>query len=51
MTIHKEGYSSIALCILFIFVLNAIVQYLRNVQFDKSGDESTVTVQFNFNVN
>ena len=30
---------------------NAIVQYLRNVQFDKSGDESTVTVQFNFNVN
>jgi len=30
---------------------NAIIQYLRNVQFDKSGDESTVTVQFNFNVN
>ena len=28
MTIHKEGYSSIALCILFIFILNAIVQYL-----------------------
>ncbi len=28
MTIHKEGYSSIALCILFIFVLNAIIQYL-----------------------
>jgi len=28
MTIHKEGYSSIALSILFIFVLNAIVQYL-----------------------
>lgn len=28
MTIHKEGYSSIALCILFIFVLNAIVHYL-----------------------
>ncbi len=28
MTIHKEGYSSIALCILFIFVLNAFVQYL-----------------------
>lgn len=27
MTIHKEGYSSIALCILFIFVVNAIVQY------------------------
>ncbi len=30
---------------------NAIIQYLRNVQFDKSNDESTVTVQFNFNVN
>jgi hypothetical protein len=29
---------------------NAIIQYLRNVQFDRSGDESTVTVQFNFNV-
>ena len=28
MTIHKEGYSSIALCILFIFILNAIIQYL-----------------------
>ncbi len=28
MTIHKEGYSSIALCILFIFVLNALIQYL-----------------------
>lgn len=28
MTIHKEGYTSIALTILFIFVLNAIVQYL-----------------------
>lgn len=28
MTIHKEGYSSIALSILFIFILNAIVQYL-----------------------
>ena len=27
MTIHKEGYSSIALSILFIFVVNAIVQY------------------------
>ena len=27
MTIHKEGYSSIALCILFIFVLNAVVQF------------------------
>jgi hypothetical protein len=30
---------------------NAIIQYLKNVQFDKSGNESTVTVQFNFNVN
>ena len=28
MTIHKEGYTSIALTILFIFVLNATVQYL-----------------------
>lgn len=28
MTIHKEGYSSIALCILFIFILNAVVQYM-----------------------
>jgi phosphatidylserine decarboxylase len=28
MTIHKEGYTSIALCILFIFVLNAVVQFL-----------------------
>lgn len=28
MIIHKEGYSSIAICILFIFILNAIVQYL-----------------------
>lgn len=28
MTIHKEGYTSIALCILFIFVLNAVVNYL-----------------------
>jgi phosphatidylserine decarboxylase len=27
MTIHKEGYTSIALCILFIFVLNAIMQF------------------------
>ncbi len=29
---------------------DAIRQYLKNVQFDKSNDESTVTVQFNFNV-
>jgi len=29
---------------------NAIMQYLRNVQFDRSANESTVTVQFNFNV-
>jgi len=27
MTIHKEGYTSIALCILFIAVLNAVVQF------------------------
>jgi phosphatidylserine decarboxylase len=27
MTIHKEGYTSIALCILFIFVINAVVHY------------------------
>jgi phosphatidylserine decarboxylase len=27
MTIHKEGYTSIALCILFIMVLNAIIQF------------------------
>jgi phosphatidylserine decarboxylase len=27
MTIHKEGYTSIALCVLFIFVLNAIIQF------------------------
>lgn len=27
MTIHKEGFSSIALTILFIFVLNALVQF------------------------
>lgn len=30
---------------------NAIVSYLRNIQFDKAGDESIVTVQFNFTVN
>lgn len=28
MTIHKEGYTSIALCILFIFVVNALVNYI-----------------------
>jgi phosphatidylserine decarboxylase len=28
MTIHKEGYTSIALCILFIFITNALVQFL-----------------------
>lgn len=28
MTIHKEGYTSIALCILVIFVLNALVVWL-----------------------
>src|ERR1700712_3299018 len=27
MTIHKEGYTSIALCILFIFILNAFIQF------------------------
>jgi phosphatidylserine decarboxylase len=27
MTIHKEGYTSIALCILFIMVLNAFIQF------------------------
>lgn len=28
MTIHREGYTSIALCILFIFILNAIINFL-----------------------
>jgi len=27
MTIHKEGYSSIALTVLFIFILNALIQF------------------------
>ena len=27
MKFHKEGYTSLALCILFIFVLNALVQF------------------------
>lgn len=27
MTFHKEGYTSLALCILLIFVLNAIIQF------------------------
>lgn len=27
MTFHKEGYTSLALCILFIFVLNAALQF------------------------
>ena len=27
MTIHKEGYTSIALCVLFIFILNAVVDF------------------------
>lgn len=27
MTIHKEGYTSIALCVLFIFILNAVIQF------------------------
>lgn len=30
---------------------NAIINYLRNIQFDKSSEESTVKVQFNFKVN
>ncbi len=29
---------------------NAIVEYLRNVKFDKADHESKVTVQFNFNI-
>lgn len=27
MTFHKEGYTSLALCILFIFVLNFVIQF------------------------
>jgi phosphatidylserine decarboxylase len=27
MTIHKEGYTSIALCVLFILVLNAVIDF------------------------
>jgi phosphatidylserine decarboxylase len=27
MTIHKEGYTSLAICILFIAVLNAVIQF------------------------
>jgi phosphatidylserine decarboxylase len=27
MTFHKEGYTSLALCVLFIFVLNAAIQF------------------------
>ena len=30
---------------------NSIVDYLRNIKFDPADHESTVTVQFNFNVN
>jgi hypothetical protein len=30
---------------------NAIARYLQKIQFDKSDHESTITVQFNFNVN
>jgi hypothetical protein len=29
---------------------NAIIQYLRNIKFNKADHESTVTVQFNFKV-
>src|SRR5690606_10825027 len=36
MTIHKEGYTSIAICVLFIFVLNALVHYY-------AGDNTTIT--------
>jgi len=36
MTIHKEGYTSIAICVLFIFVLNAVVHYY-------AADNSTLT--------
>ena len=27
MTFHKEGYTSLAICILFIFILNAFIQF------------------------
>lgn len=27
MTFHKEGYTSLAICVLFIFVINALVQW------------------------
>src|SRR5882762_5901974 len=27
MTIHKEGYTSIAICVLLIFVSNALIQF------------------------
>jgi len=27
MTIHKEGYTSLAICVLFIFILNALIQF------------------------
>lgn len=27
MTIHKEGYTSIALCVLFVLIVNALVKY------------------------
>jgi len=33
MTIHKEGYSSIAICILFIFVLNAVIHFYLPLDF------------------
>ncbi|TSJ44649.1 phosphatidylserine decarboxylase family protein [Mucilaginibacter corticis] len=29
MTFHKEGYTSLALCILFIFILNAGIQFYK----------------------
>ena len=27
MTFHKEGYTSLAICVLFIFIINALVQW------------------------
>ena len=27
MTVHKEGYTSIALCVLFLFIVNALIQF------------------------
>ncbi|MDB5091253.1 MAG: phosphatidylserine decarboxylase, partial [Mucilaginibacter sp.] len=27
MTFHKEGYTSLAICVLFIFILNAFISF------------------------